>query len=312
MELSSFYMVVLALLAMLIVGYIARKVGIINDSTSKALSAIVIKIGQPFMIIGSMIRVEYSAERLKNGLMILLLGLVFHAILALIAYFSVFKYKNVNERKICEFATIFGNCAFIGFPLIEALLGAEGLFYGGFFVVAFNLFMWTWGIFILARGREDIKINPKSMILNFGTLPCIIGLVIFIARIPIPEFISTSVSYLGSICTPISMLITGALIATVPLKELLGDIKVYYASAMKLIVAPAVIVTLTWLFGFNITYILFMAVVFSMPTASSTVMFAELYEIEKKKAAVICGVSSLISMLTMPIIMLILQAIFNL
>ncbi len=308
MDLSAFYTVILALFVMLIVGYVASKLNIINDSASKVLSTIVIKIGQPFMIIGSMTRVEYSAERLKNGFVVLGLGLAFHALVAVIAYFSVLKYKEINERKICEFATIFGNCAFIGFPLIESILGEEGLFYGSFFVVSFNLFMWTWGIIILARKREDIKISPKGMVLNFGTLPCIIGLVLFIARVPIPEFVSSSVSYFGSLCTPLSMLITGALIATVPLKELIGDIKVYYTCAIKLIVAPAVVATITWLIGLD-EFVVFMAIVFAMPTASSTVMFAELYEIGKKKAATICGISSLLSMLTMPAFMACLQPI---
>lgn len=311
MDLSAFYLVVLALFVMLIVGYIARKVNIINDNVSKALSTIVIKVGQPFMIVGAMIKIEYSAERLKNGFIVLGLGIAFHAVLAVVAFFAVFKYKNINERKICEFASIFGNCGFIGFPLVESILGAEGLFYASFFIVSFNLFTWTWGIIILARGREDIKINPKSMILNYGTLPCIIGLVLFVSRLPIPGFVATSVSYLGSICTPISMLITGALIATVPIKDLFCDLKVYSACGIKLIIAPALMTLLTWAFGFNMIYVLFMAVVFAMPTATATVMFAELYEIEKKKAAVTCGLSSLLSMLTMPLIMGCIQAIFN-
>ncbi len=308
MNLSAFYIVILSLFVMLIVGYIARKANIINDNASKALSNIVIKIGQPFMIIGAMIKVEFSTERLKNGFVVLGLGILFHAVLALISYFAVFKYKNINERKICEFATIFGNCGFIGFPLVESILGEEGLFYASFFVVAFNLFMWTWGITILARERKDIKISIKSMLLNYGTLPCALGLLIFIARIPIPEFIELSVSYLGSLCTPISMLVTGALIATVSIKDLFKDVKVYYACAIKLIIAPIIVTTITWLIGLK-AFVVFMAIVFAMPTASSTVMFAELYEMDKKKAAIICGVSSLLSMITMPILMTCLQMI---
>ena len=310
MELTAFYTVVLALFVMLVIGYIARKAGIINDNASKALSTIVIKIGQPFMIVGAMMNVEYSSERLKNGFIVLLLGILFHAILALIAYFSVFKYKSLNERKICEFATIFGNCGFIGFPLVESVLGHEGLFYASFFVIAFNLFMWTWGIVILARGRDDIKISPKSMLVNYGTLPCVIGILIFVARLPIPDFVSTSVSYLGGLCTPISMLITGALIATVPIKDLIKDLKVYSSCAIKLIAAPAIISAITWLIGFK-EFVPFMALVFAMPTASSTVMFAEIYEIDKKKAAIICGMSSLLSMLTMPLVMACLQALLG-
>lgn len=311
MNLEAFYVVVFALLIMLVVGYIARKVKIINDSVSKAMSTIVIKIGQPFMIIGAMIRVEYSSERLKNGLIILGLGIVFHAVIAVIAYFAVFKFKSLDERKISEFAMIFGNCGFIGFPLVESALGAEGLFYASFFLVSFNLFTWTWGIIILARKRTDIKINPKTLILNFGTLPCIIGFILFLIRLPIPEFVGTAVSYLGSICTPLSMLITGSLIATVSLKELFCDLKVYYVCAVKLIVAPVIITVLTWLFGFDVSYIFFMAIVFAMPTATVTVMLGEIHEIEKKRAAICAGMSSILSMLTMPILMTVLNTIFT-
>ena len=310
MNLLSFYTVVLALFVMLIIGFIARKANIINDNVSKGLSSIVLKIGQPFMIVGAMINVEYSTQRLKNGLIVLGLAIAFHAILALIAYFAVFKYKSIDERKISEFGMIFGNCGFIGFPLIESALGAEGLFYASFFIVAFNLFMWTWGIAILARGRDDIKINPKSMLLNYGTVPCVIGLLIFALRIPIPDFVGTSVSYLGNICTPISMLVTGALIATVPIKDLFCDLKVYYTCLVKLIIAPVMVTILTYLFGFSTFYILFMAIMFSMPTATSTVMFGEVYEIEKKRSAIICGLCSLLSMATMPILMTILDKIF--
>ena len=310
MNLTSFYTVILALFVMLVVGFIARKTNIITDSVSKALSAIVIKVGQPFMIVGAMLGVEFSTERLKGGLLVLGFGILFHAIVAIVAYFAVFKFKILEERKIMEFSIIFGNCGFIGFPLIDAILGDEGLFYAGFFLVSFNLFMWTWGIVVLARKRDDIKVSPKTMLLNYGTIPCAIGILLYVLEAPVPEFLQISVSYLGSLCTPISMLITGALIGTVSLKELLCDIKVYYTCFVKLIFVPCIVVLLSLLFGLNTFYVLFMAIVFAMPTATATVMFAELYEIEKKRSAIICGMCSLLSMVTMPALMTALMAIF--
>ena len=319
MDLNAFYTVIIALFIMIIIGFIARKVGIINEGISKALSSIVLKIGQPFMIIGALIGVDdLSTERLASGFAVLGLGIAFHVVIALVAHFCVFKFKNVNERKITEFAIIFGNCGFIGFPLVESVMGAEGLFYASFFLISFNIFMWTWGLAILARKREDIKLSPKTMVLNYGTLPCIIALslyvIIFLVKLKfpdfaMPEYIALPISYIGNLCTPISMLITGSLIATVSLKELFCNLKVYYACAIRLVVAPAIIVLLTWLFGLD-KFIVFMGIVFAMPTASGTVMFGELYEIEKKRAAVICGVSSLLSMLTMPLLMYLLSIIF--
>jgi predicted permease len=310
MDLTAFYTIILALFVMLIIGFVGRKTKIINDSMSKAMSTIVIKIAQPFMIVGAMINVEYSAERLKNGFLVLVLGIIFHAVIAVIAYFSTLKYKNLDERKICEFAMIFGNCGFVGFPLLESLFGQDGLFYGSFFLVSFNIFVWTWGIMIFARQREDIKINPKTMILNYGTVPCVIGLLIFVTKLPIPDFVSSAVSYLGSLCTPLSVLIIGALLGTVSFKDMFNDAKIYVTSAMKLIVAPVVIAFFTLLIGFD-EFIVFMAIVFAMPTASSTAIFAELYEVDKKKGAIVCGISSFLSMATMPLIMWCLQMILN-
>ena len=310
MNLGAFYVVIFALLVMLAAGYIARKTKIINESTSKAMSTIVIKVGQPFMIIGAMLSVEYTPERLKNGLITLGLGIVFHAIVAVIAYFAVFKFKSVDQRKISEFAIIFGNCGFVGFPLVESALGAQGLFYASFFMVSFNLFMWTWGIILLARQRNDIKVNPKTLILNFGTLPCLFGILLFVLQVQMPDFLTTAISYLGGLCTPLSMVITGSLIATVSLKDLFCDLKIYHVCLFRLIIAPIVITVLTWLFGFDTSYIFFMAIVFAMPTATSTVMFGELYEIEKKRAAVCAGMSSILSMATMPLFMSVLDKIF--
>lgn len=306
-----FYSMILALFVMLIVGFVARKTGIIDDKASKALSTAVIKIGQPFMIIGSMVNVEFSTERLKNGFMVLGISLLLHGLIAVVAYFAVFKYKSLDERKISEFAVVFGNCGFIGFPLIQSVLGDEGLFYASFFIISFNLFLWTWGIAIFARKRSDIKITPKSMILNFGTIPCIIGILIYSLQIPIPDFLKMSFDYLGGICTPLSMLITGALLGTAKIKEIFADLKAYYVSFLKLIVAPVISAIVCYAFRLNSFYIIFMAIMFAMPTATSAVMFGELFETEKRRASILCGLTSLLSMLTMPLLISALNDIFS-
>ncbi|MBQ8163721.1 MAG: AEC family transporter [Clostridia bacterium] len=318
MNLTSFYITVLSLFFIMAVGFVARKAKIINDSASKGLSAVVIKIGQPFMIIGAMLNVEYSSENLKYGLFVLLAGLLLHTVFAVIAHFAVFKYKNADEKKISEFAIIFSNCGFIGFPLIQSFLGDKGLFFATFYIISFNIFIWTWGMVVLGKGRDDIKINPRSMILNYGTLPSIIGIILYLcraselfAKIDILSFIPTASSYLGSLCTPISMLITGALLATVTSKELFLNPRSYYNCAVKLVLIPIIVTFLAWACGLNYFFIVFFVIVSAMPTASSTVMYGELYEISKKNAAIITGLSSLISMLTLPILATVLNSLFT-
>lgn len=310
MELSEFYSVIISLLVLLTVGFVGSKSGILKSDGLKGLSAVTIKIAQPCMILGAMINVEFTRERLLKGLLVIGVGLAAHIIMALIAHFSFFANKNEDERKIAEFAAIFANCGFVGFPVIESFLGAEGLFYAGFYIISFNLFIWTWGIVIFAKGRDDIKINAKTMLINYGTLPSIIGILIFMCRIPVAAPLGVAISSLGSLCTPLSMLVTGALIATTKLKEFFLNPKTYYTCALRLLIMPAVIGVLAFACRLNTFFVSFFTVMCALPTASSTVMYAEMYDIGKKEAAITTGMCALLSILTLPLTVKVLELIF--
>ena len=194
----------IATLAMLLLtGYIGGKTKIIDEVSTEKLSSLILKIGQPFLIIGSFFGLDYTRENLKTGFLILLLGLCMNAGMAALAYFFAKPIREMDERKLSEFTMVFSNCGFLGFPILYSLMGNIGLFYGAFYLVSYNLFVWTWGLVILARKRDDIKITPRKLILNFGTLPCVIGILLFSANVPIPEFLQDLSSYLGGLCTPV-------------------------------------------------------------------------------------------------------------
>lgn len=310
MDLSYFYSTVLSLLVLLTVGFIGGKTKILGDGSLKSISTLTLKIAQPFMIVGAMINVEFSAERLKKGLLVIVVGLAVHVVIAAIAHFSVFRYKDQDEKKVAEFAAIFANCGFVGFPIIESFLGAEGLFYAGFYIISFNIFIWSWGIVIFGRGRDDIKINARTMLLNYGTLPSIIGIILYITRLPIPGFLANATSTLGGLCTPLAMLVTGALIANTNLKEFFLNLKTYYICLVKLIVMPAVVALIAFVCRFDVFFISLFTVMSALPTASSTVMYAEMYDVSKKSAAIITGMCTLLSMATLPLVVRLLEIIF--
>lgn len=302
-NMSSMYMTVITLFLILTVGYIARKMNLIDETASKKLSTLIICVGQPFMIIGSQMKIEYSDENLKSGLFILVLGAAAHIVISAIAFLAMIKIKDADERKISEFAVIFANCGFMGFPLLEAMFGQQGLFYGSFYVILFNLFTWSWGMVILGRSRDDIKINPYKMIVNYGTLPCIIGFVIFALRIPVPSPVQNSVNYLGSLCTPISMLITGGLLSTMSFKKLFSQKIIYYISGLKLIVIPLLICVIASLCGLSDDMVIFLTIMSSLPTAANTVMFSEMHDIKPSLSASAVGMTTLLSTVTLPAVM---------
>ena len=188
MNFSALLTIIATLFLLMACGFYARKRGIIDDVASKRLSSLIIKIGQPMMIISALTEAEFSYDNLRDGLWIVLLGMVFHVVVGILAFLLCKGFRDPDERKITEFSLMFTNGGFIGFPIMEALFGPKGLFLAAFFNISFHLFIWSWGIAILARGRSDIKLTVRKIFVNLGSVPCLIGVLIYMLAIPFPGF----------------------------------------------------------------------------------------------------------------------------
>ena len=324
MNFNQLYIVVASLFILLAVGFLCRKLGIIDDVASKKLSKLILWVGQPALLAGSLAGAEYNDENLKTALIMIVLGFVFHFILAAISYlFALPLYKNIDEQKLSEFGFMFTNCAFIGFPIFEALLPGRGQFMASFLCVSFNILLWTWGLIIMGRKRNDIKLTVKKALVNFGTIPCVIGFAFFLLKTPaigfeLPEFITKALQYISNLCTPISVLVTGALIATQSPKKIFLNWKIYYFNAIKLIAFPLLICLLSKLVlilvpieGLEI-YAIFVTAAASLPTASSVTMMAESYGLDSGYSSLTVGTTSILSVATIPMTMMIAQWIFAL
>ncbi len=111
MNFSALISVSLSLLSLIVVGYIVRKAGIIDDIFSKKASAFIAKIAQSFLIIYSIIKLEYSRDNLKSGFLVMAFALAAHAFMAVLAFVFFIKFRDINERKTSEFGFIFSNCS---------------------------------------------------------------------------------------------------------------------------------------------------------------------------------------------------------
>lgn len=317
MNFTALLTIIATLFLLMACGFFARKKGIIDDVASKRLSTLIIKIGQPMMIISALTEAEFSYENLTDGLIYIGLGMVLHAVMGVIAFFLCKGFKDLDERKITEFSLMFTNGGFIGFPIMEALFGAKGLFLAAFYNISFHLFIWSWGIAILARKRSDIKLTVRKIFINLGSIPCLIGVLLYMLAIPfsgfaLPAFLSKFFMYLSNLCTPISLLITGALLATRTPKQIFGSGKIYYFSAMKLIAIPLVVCVIGKLIGLPHDMVLFATVEAALPAASSITMFSEIYGLNSGYASQTVGTSSLLSVGTMPLVLLLAEWIVSL
>ena len=307
MNFTALLNIIITLFLLMICGYVCRKLGIIDNAASKNLSKLIITVGQPMMIIGALNNATFTPENLKIALWAALIGVGMHVIMGLVAFLLYRKGKDVNHSKLMEFGIVFTNCGFLGFPILDSIYGGNiGSFMGAFYLISFNLFLWTWGIIILAREREDIKLTPKKAILNYGTVPCAIGLAFYLLKFvfQIPQPIGNFFNYLGNLCTPISVLITGGLLATISLKEMFKNKSLYVFSFLKLLAIPVVICVIAKLIGLSDTYIILCTVMAGLPCASTVTMLAELHDIEPGYASQTVGITSLLTTATLPCVVL--------
>ena len=300
MSFTSLLTTIATLFLLMVVGFICGKLRIIDETSSKNLSTLIVKVGQPFLVISSLIILDYSAENLKTCGIIFALGLLVHFLLAFFSFlFAIPLRKKQDPGKLAEFAMVFTNCGFIGFPILKSIFGDIGLFYGAFYVVSIFLFTWTWGIAILARGRSDIRLTVKKALVNYGTIPCLIGLLLFILPLPLPEACVDLCAYVGNLCTPISVLITGANLSRRSLLKLLKNPYVYYVNLIRLIVLPLLTTVILWLLGLPDYLVIFSCVMTAMPSAANITMFGELYNIEPGTAAEFVGSTSILCTATL-------------
>ena len=288
-------------------GYICRLRDIINDNASNRMSKLIIEIGQPLLIIGSLISKDFSWELLKAGLLYLGIGFLLHPLMGLFALLAGRFFPDPDEKKLTQFALTFTNCAFIGFPILAAVFPENGTFYGSFFVIGFHLYIWTLGIYMLSRGRDDIKLTPKKAVINFGTVPCAIGLILYLlkALLPMPALLTDFCGYMGGLCMPISVLITGALLATQKPRDIVTNPRLYLFNAFKLLLLPLLICGVAKLvtMGMPNSYeiVMFCTVISALPSAATITMLSELYGIKPGYAAQTVGSSSLLSVATLPL-----------
>ncbi len=319
MDFSGFFYMVITMFLVLIVGFILGKTSIIDTKASKAFSTLLVMVAQPALIISSITSKSYSPDNLKLGLLGVGLSLAMHCVIALVARIMCVKIKNFNEKKITEFAMVFGNTGFLGIPLFSVLFPENGAFVASFFIVGFNILLWIIGLGIIARGRDDIKLTPKKIFINKGTVASLIGFVIFmIPAIPgcgefeLPVFISSAVNYISGLCTPISMLLAGALIARRKLTDIFASGKIYYLIVMRLVVVPLIFCFILKIIGFSDFWVIFLTIALGLPSATSTITFAEVFDTSPEYAAQCVGATTLFSIATMPCVVLLAEQICKL
>lgn len=292
---------VLILSLVMLVGFYARKKKIINDTVEAGLNDLLLDITLPLMIIASF-HYSYSKQMMVNGVKIFLYAILIHVVLIFTSKVFYFKYPD-SIKKVLRFSTIFSNSAFMGYPVIQSVYGSIGVFYAAIFNIIFNIFMWTAGVMLYSDDKESRDI--KRVLLNPGIISVIIGLIIFIFSIKLPEPIFKTCEMIGNMTTPISMIIVGSMLAKMRIKDIFSSKAVYYASFVRLIIVPIITFVTLKAIGASGLILDICVLIEAMPTAVVTTILAEKYGADTALASQNIFITTILSMITIPIVVMV-------
>lgn len=279
----------------LFIGYILYKKKVITAHGSGEIGKLLLYVIMPAAIIKSYIK-EFSAEMLE-GFLVSFIAALGVLLLSMLVSTLVF----CNRSSIRQFGAAFSNAGFIGIPLVQMTLGEEAVFYVASFVAILNILQWTYGVFIMTKDKTQISL--KKIVTNPIAVSLAIGLLLFFLPIKLPEIAIGIIGTLSSMNGPLAMIVLGAYLAQIPFKELFTDKLTYLCAAVRLLLTP--VLTMGCLFLIPDRYAMVRLAVLlaaAAPVGSNVAIFAQIYHKEYTDAVKDVCLSTVFSILSMPLV----------
>lgn len=289
-------------------GYVCDKTGIFTEKTARASNDLLFYLITPCVIINSFITTEFTAETAKGLALAGGVAALTH-LTGIVLSLPFFRDTKKRTNAIFKFACVYGNMGYMALPLAQAMLGSEGVFYCSAGVIMFQVFCFTHGVWVMNRGNEgETKFTPKKLILNPGVIAVLIGLPLFLLKVSVPEVLAKPVSFIGSMNTPLAMLMLGTYMSNAGLKTIFKNKEQYLTAAIKIIAVPLVMLGLLKLTGIVSGTLLTACIIqASAPSANNTVMFSAKYGRDTGVASKTVAFISFASVLTMPVMIALTQ-----
>ncbi len=290
------------LFAILIIGFAARRLKLIKESDKQTMASVLLNLTQPMMIISSF-QFDFSMTLIKNAGIVLLLSVAAHAFSIALAEVA-FRRVEPKKRSVLNGSAVFSNCGNMGFGVLLAFYGKIGVFYGSIYCVVFNALIWTYGINLFSRQKQEGRF--KRIFLNPGTISVVVGIGLFLLPVKLPSFLLSAVEHVGSMTLPLSMLVIGALLAEGDYKRLLLDGWAWLISGVRLLLIPLSFFAVLSFFSLNHTIVSVFIMILAMPVGTMLAIFAERFRGDAQFASRAVALSTLLSMVTIPLIRLLL------
>jgi hypothetical protein len=288
------------LFALMAVGAVCRRVRLVDEASVKGIVNVLLLVVTPSLIIDSFQR-PFDPAMVHGFFWAFAIAAFAHV--AIILFARLFSRGGDRSRPVLRLAMVFSNAGFMGIPLEQAILGSEGVFYGIVYVVVFNFFMWSWGLYEMRGVGDGWRWRSlRPMVVNPGTVGIAIGLPLFFASLSLPAILKTPIGLLAGLNTPLAMLVIGFYLAGADFRRVVRMPSAYLAAAVRLVVFPLALLALLYPLRSHFPREMMLALVTaaSAPVAAMVSMFASKFERDVDLSVGLVSGTTLLSILTMP------------
>ena len=297
--------VMATLFVIVIVGYMAGKLGYMGGDFDRKLSSLVLNWTCPALILSSAMTGELPDRRFI--LPLLAISVVTYVVLTGVAFWLPrFLTKRKEDEGVVGFAMMFGNVGFMGYPVVASIFGHEAVFYAAVLNVVNTFAVFTVGT-VLVTGKTEVEgpLFQKKVLYGSPMLSAYLTMLIVALQIEnIPAFISQPLTMIGNITVPAALLIIGSSMSQLPLKALMGNTTVYVTTVMRLAVVPIAMYFLCMLLGFDPYVVNINTVVIAMPVATYGTILCLKYGRDTSLMAEVTFITTLLSMITIPLLVM--------
>lgn len=317
MEFITILNQILILAILSLVGIIGFRLKLFKETAKDVLEKLIFYITLPLLIVTKISSLEISPEILRNGGLVIAFTYLVLFIQIVLGNLSARLFKLSKPQAIIHsMHTFLGNIVFLGFPLLDALFpGGEAILYAALYQLVMNTVLWSYGIFKLNPNPQEKGIKNLKKLANPNTIALLIGLIMMLLGIKLPDILQISLGGLGRTTLYLAMIYIGILLSQTKIVKVFTKLDVLFLSINKLLIIPIILILMLRLIlnvaGLNMNPIAFSVVIIeaAMPCMTILVLLAKRYGADDTKAMENFVVSTILSILSLPLVIYLMQII---
>lgn len=284
-----------AMFLMMAVGIVLFKTKRLDNQGAAQMANVALYVASPAITITAF-ATTFDAEKLVAGGLCMLLTVLFTLGSATIGWLV---YRD--RQRISQMGIMISNMGFMGIPLVQAVLGEEYVFYVSACIAAQIPITFTYGIWLISQDKSEV--SPKRILSNPAIIAVFVGVALFFASIELDGIAKATASGLSGLNTGLAMIVLGSYLAQADLRGILRNKNLYLTHFIRLVVVPLIIVAILWVMPLSIPIKLTLLIAFAAPSGTVTAIFPQMFNKDYRFGAGLVSSSTLLSLLTMPIML---------